>query len=57
MCLICIEYAKQKMTVAEGYRALVEMSESIGDEHAMEVAEMLEKELWKEWIEKMPQTD
>ena len=45
------------MTIVEGYRALTEMRESIGDEHAKEVAEMLEKELWKEWIEKMPQTD
>ena len=37
MCLICVELAKQGMTAAEGRRALGEMREKVGREHAAEV--------------------
>jgi hypothetical protein len=37
MCLICVELAKQGMTAAEGRRALGEMREKVGREHATEV--------------------
>ena len=37
MCLICVELAKQGMTAAEGRRALGEMREKVGRDHAAEV--------------------
>jgi hypothetical protein len=37
MCLICVELAKQAMTPAEGRRALGEMRQKVGREHAAEV--------------------
>jgi hypothetical protein len=37
MCLICIELAKNAMTVKEARRALGEMRVKVGDEHAAEV--------------------
>ena len=37
MCLICVELAKQAITAAEGRRALGEMREKVGREHAAEV--------------------
>lgn len=38
MCLICIDLAKQKITPAEARRALREMTEKVGSDHAREVA-------------------
>ena len=43
MCLICIEFEKQRMTLAEARRALGEMVRELDTDHAREVAEMLEK--------------
>lgn len=37
MCMICVELAKQKMTAAEGRRALGEMREGLGRDHVAEV--------------------
>jgi hypothetical protein len=37
MCLICIDLAKQKITPQEARRALSEMTEKVGREHAREV--------------------
>jgi hypothetical protein len=37
MCLICVDLAKRTLTVAEARRALGEMREKIGAEHAAEV--------------------
>lgn len=41
MCLICVELAKQAMTASEGRRALGEMREKVGREHAAEVEQKL----------------
>ncbi len=37
MCLICVELAKQKLTAAEGRRALGEMRGKLDKEHLAEV--------------------
>ena len=44
MCIICIEWQKEKMTVPEARRALAEMryTPEMTPEHAREVEEMLE---------------
>jgi hypothetical protein len=57
MCIICIDYNKQKMTVQEAYRALDEMREGMSKEHVLEVVDMLWNDHWEEWLENMPQTD
>ena len=45
MCLICIEYQKNKMTVKEARRALGEMrGTAIDEEHAKEVEDMLDED-------------
>lgn len=41
MCLICIEFQKEKMTVQEARRALGEMKVVLEDEHVEEVRQML----------------
>jgi hypothetical protein len=41
MCLICIELAKQKMTAAEGRRALGEMRGALDRAHLAEVEQKL----------------
>ncbi len=41
MCLICVDLAKGALTAAEGRRALGEMREKVGREHAREVEEKL----------------
>ena len=43
MCLICIEFQKQRMTIVEARRAYTEMVPQIGHEHAREVREMLDE--------------
>jgi hypothetical protein len=42
MCLICIEVAKGSMSTREARRALGEMREKVGGEHAREVESMLD---------------
>ena len=41
MCMICIELAKQKITAAEGRRALGEMRVKLDAEHVAEVERKL----------------
>lgn len=41
MCLICVELAKQKMTAAEGRRALGEMRVALDRTHVAEVEQKL----------------
>ncbi len=48
MCLICIEYEKQKMTIREAWRAYGEMAPGMDPQHAREVKKMLEEEEEKE---------
>jgi len=41
MCLICIEFKKETLTVTEGWGNLREMKEGMTDEHYDEVVSML----------------
>lgn len=41
MCLICVEFQKQRMTIGEARRAMREMSSTMPQEHVVEVNEML----------------
>lgn len=43
MCMICIEFQKQRMTTAEARRALGEMVEQLDADHVDEVEQMLEE--------------
>jgi hypothetical protein len=43
MCIICVDLAKQRLTVPEGRRALREMKEKIGEAHVAEVEAKLEE--------------
>ena len=44
MCLICVEYSKNKLRLDEAWRNLHEMSEKIGEKHTWEVVD----KLWEE---------
>ena len=44
MCLICVEYNKNKLRLDEAWKNLHEMREQIGEEHAWEVID----KLWEE---------
>ena len=44
MCLICVEYNKNKLTLDEAWKNLHEMSEVIGEKHTWEVID----KLWEE---------
>ena len=43
MCMICVDFQRDKMTSFEARRALGEMREKIGPEHTKEVEELLKK--------------
>lgn len=43
MCLICVEFQKQRMTTFEARRALGEMVEGLEPDHVDEVEEMIEE--------------
>lgn len=43
MCLICVEFQKQRMTTREARSALREMSTTLEDEHVEEVREMIQE--------------
>jgi|7_EtaG_2_1085326.scaffolds.fasta_scaffold188164_1 hypothetical protein len=45
MCLVCIEYAKQKLTIEEGIRNITEMKQEVGEEHFLEVYNQLHDDL------------
>ena len=42
MCLICVEYEKQRISLKMAYKHLAEMREDLGEEHAQEVEDMLD---------------
>ena len=42
MCMICVDYERQKISLKAAYQHLQEMREDIGEEHAEEVEAMLE---------------
>lgn len=48
MCLICVEFQKDKMTVLEARRAFQEMITTLEPEHAREVRDMLDEAQRKE---------
>ena len=57
MCIICVDFQKQRMTLGDARRAYGEMVESLGD-HAGDVKEMLDeasKSISEN--EKLPDTD
>lgn len=41
MCLICIEFEKQRMSIRDAKLALGEMRTTIGAEHAAEVEQLI----------------
>tara|TARA_Y100000592_G_scaffold50021_1_gene79218 strand:- start:29009 stop:29221 length:213 start_codon:yes stop_codon:yes gene_type:complete len=41
MCLICIEFEKEKLTLKEAWRNFSEMSQTLEPEHKKEIANML----------------
>lgn len=43
MCLICIEFEKERMSIFEARRALGEMVEGLEPGHAEEVEQMLDE--------------
>ena len=57
MCIVCVEYAKGKMTPNEALHALEEVSTDPPDEHTEELAIKLMEDFWAHWHEIMPQTD
>ena len=41
MCLICIDFQRDKMTISDARRALGEMRETLDDDHVREVESMI----------------
>lgn len=41
MCMICVDFQKQKMTTRDARRALREMRDDMDPEHAREVTQMI----------------
>lgn len=44
MCIICIDYQKQLLTIPEVRRILTEMHQDLDPEHLLEIEEMLKEE-------------
>jgi|AntRauTorcE11897_2_1112592.scaffolds.fasta_scaffold00253_29 hypothetical protein len=57
MCIICVEFQKQRLTVAEARRNLGEMVEDLDDDHLEEVEELLDEYDDADVYEKTPQHD
>ena len=51
MCIICLEYQKNKLTLKEARRNFTEMALNIDTEHRQEVEDMLDREEEKERME------
>lgn len=43
MCLICVEFEKNRLTISEARRNLKEMVSTISSQHALEVRTMLQE--------------
>lgn len=43
MCLLCVEFQKERMTLKEAYRALFEMEEAMPPEHRLVIRKMLQE--------------
>ena len=57
MCLICVDFQRQKMTAFEARRGLGEMGEVIGPEHAAEVEQLLRDAEKAQSREEQPRDD
>ena len=53
MCLVCIEYSKQKLTPKEAIRNLREMKETVDDNHYKEVYDKIYEDLLVEEAEEL----
>ena len=55
MCLICIDFSSNKLTLEEAQKNLGEMKEKIGEEHYQEVSGILQEaqieQFWKDMFE------
>ena len=51
MCLVCIEYAKRKLTASEALRTLIEMKNQVGEEHYEEASEKIYQEYLQEQVD------
>lgn len=56
MCIVCVEYAKEKMTVREAIRALGEMVPK-DEEEAKHFEEVAEKIWLEDWRQNTTQTE
>jgi hypothetical protein len=43
MCLICVDFQRQRLTLPEARRALMEMAQTLDPGHQDEVREMLDR--------------
>jgi len=51
MCLICVEFKKEALTVTEAWRNLQEMKEGMTDEHYDEVVNMIVEQLYEDQLD------
>ena len=51
MCLVCIEYEKEKLTIKEGIKNICEMRESVGEKHYNEVHDKLTDDLLQQELD------
>ena len=51
MCLICVEFKKEALTVTEAWRNLQEMKEGMTDEHYDEVVSLIVEQLYEDQID------
>jgi len=48
MCLICVDFQKETLTITEAWRNLQEMKDSMTDEHYDEVVTMVVDKIYEE---------
>jgi hypothetical protein len=48
MCLICVEFKKEALTVTEAWRNLQEMKEGMPDEHYDEVVSLIVEQIYED---------
>jgi hypothetical protein len=51
MCLICVEFKKEALTVTEAWRNLQEMKEDMTDEHYDEVVNLIVEQLYEDQLD------
>lgn len=50
MCIICVEYQQNKLTLVEAYNNLREMRSNISDEHFVEIYDKLNEDFYNNVI-------